>query len=247
MKLKIYPYKLGSLSAKVLAKALNVKRIVPGGKYTPRPTTKIINWGNSNPHVHSNNMLNKPEAVRIAANKLLTLQTLQRAGVPVPEFTTDANAAKVWQTAGFRIMARHKLSSHTGEGIQVVHPEEAIPYAPLYTKYMKKEKEYRVHVFQGNIIDITEKRKKYGELNAHPLIRNHKHGWVFCRENIAPSQLIKDTSIKAVSALGLDFGAVDIIERSGKVWVLEINTAPGIEGATLTKYVSAFSRLRGYV
>jgi D-alanine-D-alanine ligase-like ATP-grasp enzyme len=48
-------------------------------------------------------------------------------------------------------------------------------------------------------------------------------------------------SISAVNTLGLDFGAVDlIVAKDGRVYVLEVNTAPGIEGITLEKYVKAF-------
>jgi D-alanine-D-alanine ligase-like ATP-grasp enzyme len=48
-------------------------------------------------------------------------------------------------------------------------------------------------------------------------------------------------SVEAVAALGLDFGAVDIIEdKEGNFYVLEINTAPGLEGHTVTSYAKAF-------
>jgi glutathione synthase/RimK-type ligase-like ATP-grasp enzyme len=47
--------------------------------------------------------------------------------------------------------------------------------------------------------------------------------------------------LAAVSALGLDFGAVDIIwnEREDKCYVLEVNTAPGLQGSTLENYANA--------
>lgn len=49
---------------------------------------------------------------------------------------------------------------------------------------------------------------------------------------------------KAVDALGLCFGAVDcVIDANGKVWVLEVNTGPGLEGTTLDAYVAAFKKL----
>jgi glutathione synthase/RimK-type ligase-like ATP-grasp enzyme len=43
--------------------------------------------------------------------------------------------------------------------------------------------------------------------------------------------------------LGLDFGAVDIGHRiiDNKVFVFEVNTAPGIEGTTLQRYVNTFN------
>ena len=41
--------------------------------------------------------------------------------------------------------------------------------------------------------------------------------------------------------LGLDFGAVDLLLTSDlRVMVLEVNSAPGLSGSTLSKYVEAF-------
>ena len=44
--------------------------------------------------------------------------------------------------------------------------------------------------------------------------------------------------------LGLDFGAVDVIwnEHESKAYVLEINTAPGLEGSTVEDYKEFFNR-----
>jgi len=51
-------------------------------------------------------------------------------------------------------------------------------------------------------------------------------------------------ALAAVSALGLDFGAVDIIynEHENQYYVLEVNTAPGLEGTTVEKYAEAFAK-----
>jgi len=247
MKLKIAPYKLFSKSAKALSKALGVKRLIPGSSYRPGYRTTVINWGSSSCNYPGATIINRPEAVKVAANKLLTFQALKRAGVPVPEFTTDRHAALEWQRQGLRIVARQKLNAHTGEGLIIVQTNDALPHAPLYVKYVRKEKEYRVHVFRGQIIDLTEKRKRHGAETINPYVRNLSSGWVFCRTGLYPSEQVKTQSIRAVQALGLDFGAVDIIERNGQVWVLEVNSAPGLEATTLTKYTEAFRRIsRGF-
>jgi glutathione synthase/RimK-type ligase-like ATP-grasp enzyme len=49
-------------------------------------------------------------------------------------------------------------------------------------------------------------------------------------------------AVHCVSALGLDFGAVDVIENKKGSWILEVNTAPGLEGQTLEVYRSAFEQ-----
>jgi D-alanine-D-alanine ligase-like ATP-grasp enzyme len=46
----------------------------------------------------------------------------------------------------------------------------------------------------------------------------------------------------AIKSLGLDFGAIDMIynERRNQYYVLEVNTACGLTGTTLDKYVEVF-------
>jgi glutathione synthase/RimK-type ligase-like ATP-grasp enzyme len=243
-RLKIIPYKMGSTSAKALARELGVKRIIPGGRYNPTMRTTVLNWGSSAVHFRTANIINKPEAVSSASNKLTTLLKLKEAGVPVPDFTTDPNVAKSWLDRDYKVVCRHKLSSHSGIGIEIVRPGGRIPYAPLYTKYTKKHEEYRVHVFGNQVIDIVEKRKRNGG-EADSLIRTHSNGWVFCRDGVYPADGLKAAAIKAVSVLGLDFGAVDVIARDGKFWILEVNTAPGLENTTLRKYVDAIRNYTG--
>jgi hypothetical protein len=49
-------------------------------------------------------------------------------------------------------------------------------------------------------------------------------------------------SIKAVEALGLQFGAVDcVLDVDGSPWVIEVNTGPGLEGTAFKNYVGAFT------
>lgn len=115
--------------------------------------------------------------------------------------------------------------------------------APLYTKYMKKADEYRIHVFDGVVIDIQQKRKRQETPNEeiNYQIRNHTNGWVYCRDNVdCPSPAI-DNAVRAVDVLGLDFGAVDVgyNNHEESACVYEVNTAPGLEGTTLEKYYEA--------
>jgi glutathione synthase/RimK-type ligase-like ATP-grasp enzyme len=70
---------------------------------------------------------------------------------------------------------------------------------------------------------------------------------VFCHDKVKPlSEAAKEASIRAVAALGLDFGGVDIlVKKDGSCAVLEVNSAPGIEGTTLDKYAEAINATVG--
>ena len=116
---------------------------------------------------------------------------------------------------------------------------------PLYVKYVKKRAEYRVHVFSGVAVDVQQKRKR-NDTETDSRIRSFNNGWVYCRDNINPyNAAILDQSIAAVEALGLDFGAVDVIwnDHYQRAYVLEVNTAPGLIGTTLTTYTDAIRGL----
>jgi glutathione synthase/RimK-type ligase-like ATP-grasp enzyme len=69
--------------------------------------------------------------------------------------------------------------------------------------------------------------------------------WVFCVYNLTPyPNIIKEQSIAAVKALGLDFGGVDIsIDKEGHACVFEVNTAPWINReSTWSAYRNAFTQ-----
>jgi D-alanine-D-alanine ligase-like ATP-grasp enzyme len=122
---------------------------------------------------------------------------------------------------------------------------ESVEDTQLFTRGIKDGKEYRVHVFKGVVIDIVEKRRRNGvdESVADSSIRNLANGYVYCREDVSLALNGKLAAISAVVALGLDFGAVDLIYKDDKPYILEVNTAPGLEGTTMTRYVNAITTI----
>lgn len=227
----------------------------PNPTFVVRPWTKLINWGCSRPPVGLATpgvVSNSFAAVATASNKLSTFRALENVdGVRIPIFSTDGDVAKGWLRDGIGVVCRTKLSGHSGDGIVLVtQPDQEIVQAPLYVQYVKKQKEFRVHVAFGEVIDVQEKRKKRSEdengegVPTNYQIRNHQTGWVYCREDITEPGSLRGMAITTVSSLGLEFGAVDLIynEKRNEVYVLEVNTAPGLEGTTVEKYAEAFVR-----
>lgn len=257
---KLYPYKMGSESGKDIATLLGVKRVKPDGRYVPRVGHTIINWGSSKlPSWYGKasrrgvSILNPIDNVKIASNKLTALEALDDAGIAVPHFTTDKRTARFWLEEGETVLERHKLKDNSGRGIRIVNlddelVENTLTNAPLYVKFIPKSKEFRVHVFQGRVIDYAEKKKRRRENRGdefNKYICSNEMGWVFCRNNISHIDSVKDLAIEATSVLGLDFAAVDVIFSNGKPYILETNTAPGIMGTTLRHYTNAFRGLFG--
>lgn len=234
----IYPYKQGSQGARNLARDLGARLIrLNGSRYAPRRDDVIINWGNTNcPFPMA---LNASTAV--ASNKATTLSRLSESDVLVPPFTTNKQEAEQWVRDGHSVLARTILNGSEGRGIVFLeeHPEVQ---ARLFTRYVKKKKEFRVHVMNGEVIRVQEKRRRNG--GEASKIRSYNNGYVFCVNDINEPEHLREIAIRAVGALGLDFGAVDIIwnQRENQCYVLEVNTAPGNEEATSAIYASAIRR-----
>ena len=245
MRFKVFPYKMASASSKALANALNVKRVRP--TYDARRRDVIINWGNSRPSaiLHAEHDLNKHSAISIACNKLKTFNKLNGLGFEyIPDYTIHKEEATDWLQMGDKVYCRTTLTGHSGSGIIIASTRDELVDAPLYTQATKHKYEFRVHVFKGEVIDVQQKKKRLGYESASSGIRNHANGFIYARADISIPECILSASINAVATLGLDFGAVDIgyRERDNKAFLFEVNTAPGLVGTTLDKYVQAFTK-----
>lgn len=248
--MKLYPYKQGSAGAKALADALGIKQLKHEGRLTSPDV--VINWGASfvAARVNYQKVLNTPDAVARASNKLEAFKALSQAGVSVPEWVETEAGAKDWLDGGSDVVMRHKLNGHSGDGIEIVTTGEGpgglVP-VPLYTKYIKKKDEYRIHVFQGEAFFVQRKARKLDvppeEVNWK--VRNLAGGFIFAHKDVEVDDVARTEAVAAVAALSLDFGAVDIIHGTdGKFYVLEVNTAPGLQGATLDAYVEKFKAFK---
>lgn len=243
----IYPYRKGSKSVKALREAGFKTIKLTHSRFKGRANKVVINYGSSNlpEEVLKCRVINSPEAVSKAANKLLAFKAMAEYGVKVPRFSEDILEARGW---GTDIVVRHKLTGHSGEGIQIIGPDELIEgLAPLHVEYIKKKEEYRIHVFKGEAIDVQRKARKLDvpREDVNWQVRNLDGGFIYAREGVEIDEEPRLQALAAVEALGLDFGAVDIIwnERSDTYYVLEVNCAPGLTGTTLGKYVEAFRRV----
>jgi len=246
VKIRIEPYKMWSGGAKALGQRAGILRATRRQVEKHGDFDYIINWGRTERRFEGD-YINDPSCVANACNKLDSAKILGCSGVPQPDFTTDSDVAEKWIADGHSVVARTLLRANSGRGIVLVTPEngQELPRAPLYTKYIPKTTEFRVHVVRGEIIDVQEKRRSTevpdDEVNWQ--IRNNCNGFIFARNDVTVPRCVSSAAISAVTALGLDFGAVDIgyNAKRDKCRVYEVNTAPGLEGTTLESYYEAFA------
>ena len=247
-KIRIEPYKTWSGGAKALGKRCGILRATKRQVAKHGDFDVIINWGRTERRFNGK-YINEPARVAVACDKKASLALLEEKGVPVPPSTDEQSVAQAWLEANEIVVVRKLLRANSGRGISLVTPESnaPVPPAPLYTKYVKKGEEYRVHVFKGKVIDAQQKKRKLEvpdeEVNFQ--IRNNTNGWIFARNDINLPECVADAAVAATEALGLDFGAVDVgyNVHYSLPCVYEVNSAPGLEGTTLDKYSEAFRQL----
>ena len=248
-----------SRSGRALADSLGVSPAYVNSQRRCRGTRYVINWGVSTaPEGLVQDTLiysNFPAAVATCVNKVETLCRLSVMGIPTLEWTDSSNPVlNSWLEEDGKFVARHTLTGHSGEGLQVVRKGSVIPIAPLYTRYFTKQAEYRVHVFYGRVILIQQKRRMRSDRRAEGmdeshLIRTHGNGWAFtldsldCHQRGYTAQL-EQLSLSAANAVGIEHGAVDVLvnhDKDNLAVVCEINSAPSLEGeSTLNAYTEAF-------
>lgn len=223
-KLVLVPNNMNSRGAKALAATLSAKL---GYKV----------W-----RVKPNKVRNRTAFVLSPGTDKLTQMTrFKNNDVCAPEFTRERAVAASWIDGGATVMCRTLLRASEGRGIVIAETKEQLVPANLYTKYVPKKEEFRVHVLNGEVIDVQQKRKRKGfENERNTKIRNLSNGYVFCRDGIIEPPELRTLATKACASLGYTLGAVDIVHNIKKeqLVVLEVNANPGMQGTTLENYAA---------
>lgn len=250
--LKILPYNIASESAKALAAALDVYRVNKENTAIKGSKDKIlVNWGNSvvnHEQLLKCSFLNNPKAVGETANKLTFFRMFKGEFAEiVPPWTPSRDQAFAWlEDDKSLVVARTKLNAHSGEGIILVNrayvDENGMPKAPLYTKYVPKKEEYRIHFSRKTGIFFKQRKAMVeGTQNPNWKIRNLAGGFIYANVDVQTPKVVDRVAemfYNGMEAGGLDFGALDIIynEKTDRAYILEVNTAPGLAGRTLEAY-----------
>lgn len=209
-----------------------------------KPPTHIINWGDSEfESPHDVPVINNPDAVALAVNKIDCLAALREANVPCVDVTTDINQALNWRFQGHKMYERTLAAASGGRGIRFLDIEDPINQrAKFWTKQFNAKKEFRVHVAFGDVIRVQQKKRLNGVPSSR--IRNYANGY---RYSTSVTTVLDEFCLseceRALDVIGLDFGAIDLLYRvsSNSFRILEINTAPAMEANTIADYYNAFS------
>jgi hypothetical protein len=190
----------------------------------------------------------KPNRVNLkygqSVDKLYQYNWFKEQGLSALEFTTDPSVACEWVNQDFTVFGRRYLNSSCGKGIVIFEGENNATNGnntcPVYTKYKKKKREFRVHVFKDKVVAVVEKKLRSnwdGPRDAK--VRNLANGYVFVQNVQNEPNGLRELAIAAASVSPSDFRGVDIgyNEKNNDLFVIEVNSAPGIQGSNVQAYV----------
>jgi hypothetical protein len=179
-------------------------------------------------------------------NKLAQYEWFKQQGLSALEFTTNDEKVWEWLSDGCTVFGRKYLNSSCGKGIYIYEPGAPfIHECPVYTLYKKKKREFRVHVFKDVVVSVVEKRKKTGWTDQRETkVRNLANGYIFCQQVENEPARLRELALKAAGVSPSDFRGVDIgyNERNDDLFIIEVNSAPGITGSNINKYVQGITQ-----
>jgi len=183
----------------------------------------------------------------VAANKRRFLAGCEENNIPAPRLLSEDQCISTLEEG--KVLLIRTPSSFGGKGIKVVRGTEefhGIPLNHMAVQFFPKETEFRAHVWGDEIIFLTQKRSKRGveRERDQKLVWSHSNGYVHCRQDVECPDGLEELAIKSVKMCGLHFGAVDImLNKDGVLRVLEVNTAPGLTGQVLDKYLEVIREI----
>lgn len=218
---------------------------------------------------YSQDALNKPQALAMAVNKRVALETMLGDDVPVPDMYIPLVSGRLQpyvegQAEGVYPFIGRPDHHSKGRGFWMCRNYEDVQRALRGTRlkqpathflqFIEGAREFRVHVVRDGREGLESKYRtikiseKIGEIDVTAnSVRNHDNGIVFNYTDISDRtrRSLRKAARQACKSLALDFGAVDILFKDDKAYVLEVNTAPRLTDETsdtLDKYVQAFMR-----
>ncbi len=201
----------------------------------------VINWGTSDLWACDAPLVFNRDA-ESAINKFEMIKTLKNAGVPVPEYkTVGDNIQALADTQGCVYIRGFDNETRYAPVDSFDTDNDAYASRPV----AMKRREYRLHVFDGQIFAMYEKVPKESFIGMPKLFKAETCDFRRVEPTISLCNLEGQSIAKrAVRALGLDYGAVDMIRTMGgaSYVVCEVNSSSGLNTANVKRLVDLIRR-----
>jgi carbamoylphosphate synthase large subunit len=218
--------------------------------------------------------INKINAVKNSANKLLMKKCFTEAGVKTADWWTCESMGGGHLFSGnidksqlpYPIVAKHIYGSR-GTGNTLLHDQKELETwlngktlnNYIFEKYYNYNREYRLHVTEDGCFYTCRKMIKNDTPDEKRWFKNSVNSTWIVEENPLfdkPSNWddIINESVKALKAVGLDIGALDVrvqskhnnkdkVREYPEFIIIEINSAPSFGEITAEKYLEEIPKL----
>jgi ribosomal protein S6--L-glutamate ligase len=202
------------------------------------------------------NVVNGFHSILLARNKFLTLQTLDKAGIPVPSSFWVSNRVNfekaVVELGGYPVVVKMP-ASRQGQGVMLVDSSVTAGFLltnlPVSTtgivvqEYISPDtrRDVRAFVIGGKLVAAAELSPGKGDFRSN--IHQGGNG-----RRLTPNEDLTILSLSASKALGLEIAGVDMVIRDdGRTQVLETNYSPGFKGLEEITGIDIASRIIAFV
>jgi ribosomal protein S6--L-glutamate ligase len=184
-------------------------------------------------------VINSFQSILLARNKFLTLQTLFKRGVPIPESAYASNWSNFETAAaklgGFPLVIKVP-NSRQGGGVFLIDALEK--HRPLLDRFLDRSqglliqkfmppetrRDIRLMVVGNRVIGAMSLIPKQGDFRANIHLKGRA-------EKVRLTRAMSDLAVKSAKALGLAISGVDMIEEDdGMLRVVDVNYSPGFKG-----------------
>jgi glutathione synthase/RimK-type ligase-like ATP-grasp enzyme len=199
----------------------------------------VLNWGSIQPLPRDIVALNRPEVVRVASDQVESLQRLRELAP-----RTVVNPGDLGLLRSDHVVAKRRHGSR-GSGKAVIQADGPIGAGAgydCYQEFIPDRREYRVSVLSDRIVSAYVKRPPAGTVPD-----DLRPAWSFERAAVIP-RAVAAVAKEGARRVGLDYAGVDVVEdlRTGRVYCLEANAAPGMSEDTIKSvYAHIQQTLRG--
>ncbi len=184
-------------------------------------------------------VINNYQSVLLARNKFLSLQTLFKNGVPIPESAYASNWSNFETAAaelgGFPLVIK---APHSRQGSGVFFIDAIEKHRPLLNRFLgrgrglliqkfiapERRRDIRIVVVGKRVVGAMSLIPRKGDFRANIHLKGRA-------EKVLLTRAMTNLAIKSVKALGLAISGVDMIEEDdGMLRVVDVNYSPGFKG-----------------
>lgn len=209
-------------------------------------------------------VIDDPGSIRICADKINMYMHLMKNNVSMPQTQflkkkelDEAQAARLFLELGTPLVLKEPSTSFSARVEKVGSVEELLKVARRFFKlsdwivvqeYIESRFDWRVGVIGGQLLYAcryiipSETFKIQASVNGHV---------VYCDVESVPADQVPsdviDLGLKAGNAMGKGLYGVDIKESNGKLYVIEVNDNPSLEGGEDAHYPDMFGKIISYL